>query len=93
MRTTIDIADDVLLSSKHIARRDKKTLGEVISELARRALQSSDVTAVRLPGGEALSDEAATRRLRAMGVVAFRHPQGKLVTNAMVDALREQEGI
>jgi hypothetical protein len=34
MRTTLDIDDDVLQAAKERARRDKKTTGEVISELA-----------------------------------------------------------
>ena len=38
MRTTLDIADDVLQAAKERARREKKTAGEVISELARSAL-------------------------------------------------------
>jgi hypothetical protein len=38
MRTTIDIAPDVLLAAKDLASRGKQTLGEVISDLARKAL-------------------------------------------------------
>ena len=34
MRTTLDIANDVLQAAKERARREKKTTGEVISELA-----------------------------------------------------------
>jgi hypothetical protein len=38
MRTTLDIADDVLQAAKERARRERKTAGEVISELARSTL-------------------------------------------------------
>ena len=38
MRTTLDIADDVLQAAKELARRQNKTAGEVISDLARAAL-------------------------------------------------------
>jgi hypothetical protein len=38
MRTTLDIADDVLASAKAIAKEQGKTAGEVLSELARSAL-------------------------------------------------------
>jgi hypothetical protein len=38
MRTTLDIDDDVLAAAKERARLEKKTAGEVISELARQAL-------------------------------------------------------
>ena len=37
MRTTLDIDDDVLFAAKEIARREKKTIGKVVSEQARRA--------------------------------------------------------
>jgi|GEM_PF-2145961 len=37
MRTTLDIADDILFAAKELAQREKKSLGQVISELARRA--------------------------------------------------------
>jgi hypothetical protein len=39
MRTTLDIDDDVLKVAKNIAAAQKKTCGEVISELTRAALQ------------------------------------------------------
>ncbi len=35
MRTTLDIYPDVLETAKEIARKEKKTAGKVISELAR----------------------------------------------------------
>lgn len=38
MRTTLSIADDVLLAARAIARAQRKTIGEVISELARQSL-------------------------------------------------------
>jgi len=38
MRTTLAIADDVLAAAKAIARQQAKTVGEVVSELARRSL-------------------------------------------------------
>lgn len=51
MRTTLDIADDVLAAAKERARRDGRTLGETISDLARRALcASADSTAAPVLG-------------------------------------------
>ena len=38
MRTTLAIDDDVLAAAKHLAERDKKSVGEVISTLARQGL-------------------------------------------------------
>jgi hypothetical protein len=41
MRTTLAIDDDVLAAAKHLAEREQKTIGEVISSLARQALAPS----------------------------------------------------
>lgn len=41
MRTTLSLDDDVLLAAKAIAGQQGRTLGEVVSELARRSLQRS----------------------------------------------------
>ena len=38
MRTTLAIDDDILAAAKHLAEREKKTLGEVVSSLARQGL-------------------------------------------------------
>ena len=39
MRTTLDLGDDVLITAKDIARREHRTAGEVITELARIGLR------------------------------------------------------
>lgn len=41
MRTTLAIDDDVLAAAKHLAEREQRTIGEVISSLARQALAPS----------------------------------------------------
>ena len=38
MRTTLAIDDDVLAAAKHLAERERKSVGEVISALARQGL-------------------------------------------------------
>jgi Bacterial antitoxin of type II TA system, VapB len=38
MRTTLDIDDDVLQAAKELAEMRKKTAGQILSELARKAL-------------------------------------------------------
>lgn len=55
MRTTLAIDDDVLAAAKGIADRQQKTVGDVISTLARQALQSKTSSGTRngvplLPG-------------------------------------------
>jgi hypothetical protein len=39
MRTTLAIDDDVLAAAKHLAEREQRSVGEVISTLARQGLQ------------------------------------------------------
>ena len=38
MRTTLDIDEDVLLAAKELARQRRKTVGQVLSDLARESL-------------------------------------------------------
>jgi hypothetical protein len=78
VRTTLDIADDVLLAAKERAQREKKTIGEMISDLARRALTASaEPLSVREP--------AAVHGLRPFA------PRGGIVTNKLIDKLREDD--
>jgi hypothetical protein len=77
MRTTLDIADDVLLAAKERARRENKTAGEVISELARQALTAPRQTAVAEPAA-------------LYGFTPFA-PRGAVVTNAVIDKLRSDD--
>jgi hypothetical protein len=50
MRTTLAIDDDVLAAAKELATMQKKSVGEVISLLARKALRPTD-SAVRTRNG------------------------------------------
>lgn len=86
MRTTLDIADDVLQTARDLARREKKTLGEVVSELARRAL----VMPVSTARPQMLVAE--TSPLAAYGIQPLA-PRGGLVSDELVSRLRDQEGI
>ena len=42
MRTTLTIDDDVLSAARHIAEAERRTIGEVVSDLVRRALVPAD---------------------------------------------------
>jgi len=78
MRTTLDIADDVLQVAKDRARREKKTTGEVISELARRTLTAPP-------------DVPTARRLKALYGFRPFPKRGGIVTNELIDKLREDD--
>ena len=47
MRTTLAIDDDVLAAARAIARQKNRSLGEVVSELARAALRPAAAGAER----------------------------------------------
>ena len=84
MRTTLDIADDVLQAAKERGRREKKTAGEVISELARRGLSA--------PHGSQAADTASVREPKAVyGLKPFAR-RGGVVTNELIDNLRDEDG-
>ena len=78
MRTTLDIANDVLQAAKERARRENKTTGEVISDLARRALTTPRIT-------QAAQGPKAIHGLRPFP------KRGGLVTNELIDTLREDD--
>ena len=88
MRTTLDIEDDVLYAAKEIARREKKSLGQVISDLARRAFAQGQDPSL----GKQARAPRTSEPLAAYGI----HPlpaRGGLVTNELIDRLRDDEGI
>ena len=78
MRTTLDIAGDVLQAAKERAQRERKTVGEMISELARRAL-----TAPR--------DSISLREPKAVYGLRPFPARGAIVTNELIDKLREDD--
>jgi len=50
VRTTLSIEDDVLAAAKELAAREGKSIGEVISALARQALRPKNTTRNRRNG-------------------------------------------
>jgi len=78
MCATLDIADDVLQAAKQRAHREKKPTGEVISELARSALTAAP---------------EAARGASPRAVHGFRPfpRRGAIVTNALIDQLRDED--
>lgn len=75
MRTTLDIEDDVLFAAKDLARREKKTAGQIISALARKGLAGAETSAAREP----------------KAIYGFRPfaKDGRVVSNELINKLRE----
>lgn len=80
MRTTLNIDDDVLIAVKERARRESKSVGEVTSDLLRQALVRRD-------------EDGALER-GAVPEFGFRPfpGRGSVVTNELIDRLREGSG-
>lgn len=78
MRTTVNVADDVLDAVRERARREHRSVGEVLSDLARSALTNPP-----LPGGGPSES--------FYGFEPFP-PSGAVVTNELIDRLREEGG-
>lgn len=78
MRTTLDIADDVLQAAKERARRENRTAGEVISDLARAALTAPQPAPLK-----------AKEPQSHYGIRPFPKRGNVVVTNAQVNKLRE----
>jgi hypothetical protein len=78
MRTTLDIADDVLQAARERARRERKTIGEMISELARRALTTPQ-------------EPLSVKESKAVyGIKPFAR-RGGIVTNELINNLRDED--
>lgn len=76
MRTTVALDDDVLFAVKERARREKRSVGEVLSELARQALTGQ---------------HRAHRGDETHGFHGFEPlpHRGDAVSNALIERLRE----
>ena len=74
MRTTVSIDEDVLLAAKSQAAREQKTIGEVLSQLARKGLQR----------------ETPARKKRNGIPLLPTNGNSKLVTMELVNRLRDE---
>jgi len=79
VRTTLSIDDDVLVAVRERAARENRTAGEVLSDLARSALNGT-VPAPRSDGGVRHGFRPLPRR-------------GSAVSNTLIDELRDEDGV
>jgi hypothetical protein len=77
VRTTLDLDEDVLAAVQERARREKRSAGAVLSDLARQAL-----------AGAASSDDLMESE-SFFGFVPLPH-RGVVVTDELVERLREE---
>ena len=79
MKTTLDIATDVLAAAKQMSAHEKKSVGQLISELARKGLALGSAST---PG-------------KPEPFHGFRPfpSRGGRVTNDLINGLRQREGV
>jgi hypothetical protein len=82
MRTTLDIDDDILQAAKELARAEKKTAGQVLSELARKGLTQAPASG--------FGEEAAPAYVMKDGWYQFTGRERVVVTKELVDRLIEE---
>lgn len=76
VRTTLTVDDDVLFAARERARREHRSVGAVLSQLAREALTGKHSTT---------NSEADLHGFQPLP------RRGRPVSNALVDMLREDE--
>ena len=82
MRTTLNIDDDLLIAVKEVAKRESKSAGAVVSDLLRKSLA----------GVEPDDPEGQPKELLAeFGFRPFPK-RGGVITNELIDRLREEVG-
>jgi len=85
MRTTLDIDNDVLDAAKELARKQNTSAGQIVSQLLRKALTGQVENL-------SISQNAKSIKPSVAGFHPF--PAGKkVVTNDIVNRLRDAEGV
>jgi hypothetical protein len=82
MRTTLDIDADILETAKEIARKEKRTAGAVISDLARRGFYGME---------QLVAESSETYQTR--NGVPLLPPTGSIVSESTIRKIRDTEGI
>ena len=83
MRTTLDIDADLLAATKEMARREHTSAGRIVSRLLRQALTQPKATKI---------DAEVHDPTGFYGFEPFAS-RGDVVTDALVERLRDEEGI
>lgn len=77
MRTTLDIDDDILQAAKELAQVERKTAGQVISELVRKALTRPE-------------NRLDLSKIEIVDGIPILPSRGAVVTKELVDRLIEE---
>lgn len=90
MRTTVDLDSDVLQAVKELARARGETFGRTLSDAARKGLLGT--TNYGTSGAFVAKDSAVEDVFARLGFEPIPSG-GSLVTNTLVDEIRDEEGL
>lgn len=82
MRTTLDIDDDILAAARDLAKAEGKTMGEIISDLARKALTT--------PSFDAFGLAEAPASFQFGDWPTLPNREGVVVTPEMIERIQEE---
>ena len=82
MRTTLDIDDDILAAARDLAKAEGKTMGEIISDLARKALTT--------PSAQQSGFHEEASRYGAPIWHTLPNREGVVVTPEMIERIQEE---
>ncbi len=86
MRTTLDLDEDVLYAAKQLAQQQRKSMGQVVSELVR------DAFSAKLASAEATNSYSVSEPLHQYGIFPLPN-RGAIASNELVNKLRDDEGV
>jgi hypothetical protein len=90
MRTTLDIEDDVYLYARERAAQERTSIGRVVSALIRSGLSQSGAAGA---GAQAADVSQAFTWVNGFPVVVSPAGSQRVVSNALIEQIREAEGI
>ena len=87
MRTTLDIDDDVYLHARQIAAAEHVAVGKIVSRMMREGLHPSSASSA---ANSQAPDHCGYVYVNGIPVIAA---DGRVITQALIDRIREEEGI
>ncbi len=93
MRTTLDIDDDVLSALKELARLRGESIGKVVSEAVREGIRLDLVCGPEGGRGRPEVRESSAEDVLAKYGFEPLPYRGKLVTDELINQIRDDEGL
>jgi hypothetical protein len=93
MRTTLDLEDDVYLYAREQAARERVSIGRVVSQLMRMGVTGAQGAGAAGAGTAAQPAEDGLRFVNGIPVIQSPPESLRVVSQALIDRIREDEGV